>query len=55
MQTSIKREISAQMRGNMSLVADGGFLTRAFKSHIIALNGNHLASCKTQKYTASGM
>jgi hypothetical protein len=44
------------MQGDMSLVADGGFfLTSTFKSHIIALNGNHLASCKTQKYTASSM
>jgi hypothetical protein len=43
------------MQGNMSFVADDSFLMSAFKSHIIALNANHLASCKTQKYTASSM
>jgi hypothetical protein len=28
--------ISARMKGNMSLVTDGGFIISAFKSHIIA-------------------
>jgi hypothetical protein len=37
MQISIKKGgvISARMQGNVSLVADGSFLTSAFKSHII--------------------
>jgi hypothetical protein len=49
--------ISVRMQGNMSLVADGGFLTsQALSSPTsLPLNANHLASCKTQKYAASSV